>query len=259
MERLGFRLGDFVAHRLSAPRFWWNVLLVQTLVVVGAKRRITVHGGEIITRMDAKQSLILVSNHRSFFDFFVILAVWFWATRRTHRVLFPVRSTFFYESPLGIWVNIMMSGMAMFPPFLRDRSRADFNRYAIERCTAELNIPGTLLGLHPEGRRNKGDPYQLLRAQPGVGKIALEADNAIVLPIFTQGLTSKVGQELRRNWLTPGEFPIDVCIGTPVDLSDLMAKGSRPATQKQAADRCMAAIQELADFQREHRRSPTPD
>ncbi len=62
-----------------------------------------------------------------------------------------------------------MSGMRMFPPVLRGESirrRATFNEYSIQRTIEELQIPGTVMGLHPEGTRNKDDdPYKLLRAR----------------------------------------------------------------------------------------------
>ena len=50
------------------------------------------------------------------------------------------------------------------------RAPRAFNRYALERCLYELDVPGTVLAVHPEGKRNKSDdPYALLPAQPSRG------------------------------------------------------------------------------------------
>jgi len=65
-----------------------------------------------------------------------------------------------------------MSFLAMYPPIFRERSRAALNLVGLDELAWLLRRGGTFLGIHPEGTRGKGDdPYTLLPAQPGVGRI----------------------------------------------------------------------------------------
>lgn len=252
IERASFLLGDLVNRRFSGVAQRWNAAFMGATIWTCGGNRLRVHGLERIAHLTRHDRILAVANHRSYFDFFVVSAVVFWRTRLSRRILFPVRSSFFYDHPLGPLVNATMSAMAMFPPILRDRERAAWNQYSLQRCIDELSLPGTVLGFHPEGTRNKSDdPYALLPAKPGVGKVALEMrEGAYVVPFFVLGMTNDLARETRVNWLVPDEHPIDVVIGAPVDLSDLRRAGSDPHTQRQAAERCLAAIRALAD---EHR------
>lgn len=247
-ERVSFALADFVNERLQGPQARWNAAFMGALIWSAGGRRLNVYGLDRLARRGKQERLLLMANHRSFFDFYVITAILFWKTNLSRRILFPVRSNFFYDHPAGPLLNAAMSGMAMFPPILRDRERSSFNRYSLQRCLEELEKPGTVMGLHPEGTRNKdNDPYSFLPAQPGVGKIALET-TAPVVPIFIHGLSNNLTTEWRRNWLRPRtENPIDVIFGDDIDMSDLRASGSRATTQKKAADRCLNAIRALAE------------
>jgi 1-acyl-sn-glycerol-3-phosphate acyltransferase len=146
-----------------------------------------------------------------------------------------------------------MSGMRMFPPIMRDRDKRSFNAYSVGRCVEELNRTdiGTVVGIHPEGTRNKGDdPYTFLPAQPGVGRIALAATRAHVIPVFVLGMGQSIAGEWRMNALSPEQHPVDVHFGPPIDFSDLRPKAQMPTAQKRAADRCLDAIKVLADAQR---------
>lgn len=246
-ERISFELADFVNENLQGAQARWNAAFMGALIWSAGGRRLHVYGLERLAKRGKSARLLLMANHRSFFDFYVITAILFWKTNLSRRILFPVRSSFFYDHPAGPVINAAMSAMAMFPPIVRDRQRAAFNRYSLQRCLEELEKPGTIMGVHPEGTRNKSDdPYSFLKAQPGAGKMALET-TAPVVPIFIHGLTNALPSEWRRNWLhKPEEHPIDVIFGEDVELDDLRALGSRPATQKRAADRCLDAIRALA-------------
>lgn len=250
-ERVSFELADFVTTRVPGVAAAWNTAFMGFLIWSAGGRRLDVRGLEHLAPYGKDARVLLVANHRSFFDFYVITAILFWRTNLSKRILFPVRSSFFYDNPLGPVLNAAMSGMAMFPPILRDPRRAAFNRYSIARCVEELEKPGTVMGLHPEGTRNKGsDPYSFLPAQPGVGKVALES-SAPVFPVFIHGVTNNLVREWRRNWLEPkSRHRITVIFGPEIDFADLRAMGSRATTQKRAADRCLAAIQSLAEAHR---------
>ncbi|MFT4977866.1 MAG: 1-acyl-sn-glycerol-3-phosphate acyltransferase, partial [Myxococcota bacterium] len=170
-------------------RFWSRYVMIWLVVLCGGSRY-NVHGLENIADVTASDRVILVANHRSFFDFYVIMMLNFRHTAISNRILFPVRSTFFYDRPIGSLVNLIMSGMAMFPPIMRDKSKRAFNRYAVQRVMLELEQPGMVIGFHPEGTRNKSDnPYQLLPGRPGVGEIIIHADPSVkIIPVFAVGM-----------------------------------------------------------------------
>jgi len=106
--------------------------------------------------------------------------------------------------------------------------------------------------MHPEGTRNKGpDPYVFLRAKPGTGKVALEApEGTRVVPVFILGMSNAVFKEMFWNFTAAKRHPINLFFGPDVALDDLRAEGSRPTTQKLAADRCLEAIADLSEKER---------
>lgn len=248
MERVAYVLADLSARHMTLAAKAYNSVVMSGMVWAAGGRRLHIHGIEHLQGYDEKSSLLLVSNHRSFFDFFIVMGVTFWHTRLSRRIFFPVRGTFFYDSPVGPIVNGVMSAWRMFPPVMRETSKRAFNHYSVGRCIEELKVPGTLLGVHPEGTRNKGeDPYALLRGQPGVGKIALGDHGAPVIPLFVLGTGNSLGREFIHNWTAPDDHRIDVHIGPPIDFSDLRARARLVRAQKAAADRCMDAINALAE------------
>lgn len=253
-ERAAFRIADTLARPgLSPLSSGYNSVVMGALIWSCGGRRFNVQGLENVAALGKNASVLLVANHRSFFDFFSITAILYWRTTLTKRIFFPVRQNFFYDHPLGPAVNLAMSGMRMFPPVMRDPKKRAFNQYSVERCVEELNRQdvGTVLGIHPEGTRNKGpDPYDLLSAQPGVGRIALDAHRAKVIPVFVLGMGQSILGEMHANFTRPDESRIDMYFGEPIQFDDLRPKARMLTTQKRAADRCLDAIRELARRQR---------
>lgn len=254
LERVSFELADFFARPALTPlSAAWNSAFMGGLIWTCGGRRFTIRGLENLAPFGKKDSIVLVANHRSFFDFFSITAILYWRTRLTKRIFFPVRQNFFYDHPTGPLVNAVMSGMRMFPPVMREKEKRPFNNYSVARCIAELDREdiGTVLGIHPEGTRNKGeDPYSFLPAQPGVGRIALGSRRAYVIPVFAVGMAQSILGEIKLNTLKPQAHPIDMYFGAPLDFSDLRPKANMITAQKRAADRCLDAIKELAERQR---------
>lgn len=251
-ERASWSAADWFVQNLEGYSTTYNLVTMGAMIWSCSSKRLSIFGRENIAHLNKRSRILLVANHRSFFDFFMVSFVLYYKTNLPKRILFPTRAEFFYDHPLGPLVNLSMSAMRMFPPVMRDKKKARFNHYALERCTEELAIPGTVLGVHPEGRRNKGpDPYDLLPAQPGVGKMALETD-AEVIPIYVHGISNDLGREFMKNWLSPKSSPVDVVFGPSVDLSDLRQKVKNARAQKEAADRCLEAIRACAHFHRDH-------
>ena len=199
-----------------------------------------VHGLERLPAWDRAGSLVLVSNHRSFFDLYVTAAELV-AHGLPQRILFPVRSTFFYDNPLGPFVNGAMSFFAMYPPIFRERKRAALNLASLDEVAALLRRGGFFVGLHPEGTRKKDDdPYTFLPAQSGVGRVIHKA-RVLVVPVFVNGLGNDLGAQVRGG-LTGAGRPIHMVFGPPVDFGSLLRKPGGPRTYRQVAERCLEAI-----------------
>ncbi len=213
-------------------------------------------GLDRVMALNPDRGVLMATNHRSFFDQYgVLLCLWMGPTTWARRLYFPVRSNFFYESPLGVAVNYLVGAGTMYPPIFRQADRTALNKDALERVAKFLAQPGTLVGVHPEGTRGKGpDPYDLLPAQPGIGQIALQS-KPIVLPCFINGLSNDIVSDVRSNFRSTvrRDNPVITVIGEPVDYSDLASQKPRPALYKKAADRFRAAIMELGKRERELR------
>jgi 1-acyl-sn-glycerol-3-phosphate acyltransferase len=211
-----------------------------------------IHGTERLPALDPQKSYLCVSNHRSFFDLYLVTTLLV-LYGMPHRMLFPVRSNFFYDNPAGFFVNGAMSFFAMYPPVFRERQRLTLNLAGIDEVVWMLRRGGAFVGVHPEGTRNKGnDPYALLPPQSGIGRIIRHAKVAVI-PVFINGLEQHdlvkqvVGNVTRR-----GE-PIFVVFGKPVEFGSLLEQAPTPRLYKQIADKALGAIASLGAEERELR------
>jgi 1-acyl-sn-glycerol-3-phosphate acyltransferase len=204
-----------------------------------------VHGLERLPPWNPAGSLLCVANHRSFFDLYVTTAELV-AHGLPHRILFPVRSTFFYDHPLGPLVNGFMSFFAMYPPIFRDRRRAAENLQSLDELSALLRRGGFFVGMHPEGTRKKDDdPYTLLPAQSGVGRVVRKAGRGVpVVPVFVNGLGNDILQQVREGVTRSGQ-PVHVVFGAPIDFGGLLDAPENPRAYKRIAEKCVDAIQAL--------------
>jgi 1-acyl-sn-glycerol-3-phosphate acyltransferase len=211
----------------------------------------TVKGRERLPELDAKDSYIVVSNHRSFFDLYVVTG---YLVKRglPHRILFPVRSNFFYDKALGFFVNGVMSFFAMYPPVFRERKRAPLNLAGIDETIRLLRKGGAFVGLHPEGTRNlSDDPYSLLPGQPGVGRI-IHGARVKVLPVFINGLGNDIVKQISSNFTKTGA-PVNLIFGAPVDFGDLLDKPGSPRTYREISQRTVDAIHALGQEEKKIR------
>jgi len=207
-----------------------------------------VHGYERLPVLEATQSYILVANHRSFFDLYVVFGDLVHRGLR-HRIVFPVRSKFFYDHPLGLFVNGVMSFFAMYPPLFRERKKALMNPLALEELAFLLRRGGMFAGIHPEGTRKKDDdPYTFLPAQRGVGKV-IQDSGVPVIPVFINGLINDLPKQVWGNFDGTGQ-DILVVFGKPVDFGDLLNQGKSPKVHQAIADRAMQAVSELGQEER---------
>ena len=209
-------------------------------------------GEAAITSLHPDRGVVLASNHRSFFDMYVITSVLLRRCRWIERMYFPVRSAYFYDRLDGLVVNAIMSGLAMYPPVFRDPRRRHLNRHTIDFLAAELQRPGTIVGLHPEGRRGTtDDPYTLLPAHPGIGEIVHRA-RPLVVPVFILGLSNNLPQQVRGNFNGQGP-PVTITFGSPIDLDEQLALPARARSYLAIADRIRDEITALGQLDREAR------
>ncbi len=219
-------------------------------------QRIFADGLDELLDLRPETGIMLCSNHRSFFDQYVmLLACYMGPAAWAKQLYFPVRSNFFYDQPLGVIVNAAIAGGAMYPPIYRQAERRALNDDALDRMVKIVQTPGNVLGMHPEGTRGKGpDPYTFLPAQPGVGKLAL-VGKPTVIPTFIHGLGNNVAVDIAQNF-TKGartEHAVIIVFGKPVDYSDLAAEKPRPTLYKKCADRFMQHVKQLGEREKELR------
>ena len=250
MERFAFR----VVHRMNRGRWklfwtWFQRHIGSRWIQLATYNLLHVYGLEHVEALSHERPLLLVANHRSFFDMYAVSSVLFRRTRWPKTLYFPVRSRFFYESPLGMLVNMLMGWWSMYPPIFAENEKRLFDKYSVRRL-AELCREGRghVIGFHPEGTRNRSsDPYSYLRAQPGVGKLIKEAAPEVV-PVFIAGLGNKLARQVAGNW-TGGE-PIRIRFGQPLDLSAFLEKKDHVRTYKEIAEHVMSKIAELGEEDR---------
>ncbi len=251
------RLGFWLTHRMNLgawKRFWtfcqrhigslWIYLATYNLM--------NVFGVENVEETDPERPLLLVANHRSFFDLYTVSSVLFRRTRRPISLFFPVRAKFFYNNPLGWFVNFAMGWFSMYPPFFREEkvaAKREFDKFSVRRLIQLCSYGwGNVIGFHPEGKRNlEGGPYDFLPAQPGIGKVIYTAQPQII-PVFVAGLGNDLPRQIIGNW-TGGE-KVRIWFGEPIDLSAFFEKSDRLRTHKEIADHLMVKIAELGEKDR---------
>ncbi|MGC4090353.1 MAG: lysophospholipid acyltransferase family protein [Polyangiaceae bacterium] len=210
-----------------------------------------VYGIERLPKLSREQSFLLVCNHRSFFDLYVVFGE---LVRRglPQRIVFPVRSKFFYDNPLGLFVNGVMSFFAMYPPIFRERQKLPLNVASIDELCWLLRRGGFFAGFHPEGTRKlDDDPYSLLPAQRGVGKIIREAQ-VPVIPVFINGLINDLPEQVKSNFTRTGR-KIVVVFGAPIDFGEQLSAPSTAKLHQALADQALSAVAALGNEERVHR------
>jgi len=249
-ERLGFKLTHQMNHG-EWKRFWsfCQRHIGSLWIKIATYNLITVFDIENIENSDSERPVLLVANHRSFFDMYVVSSAMFRETSRPINLFFPVRGKFFYNNPIGWVVNLLMGWWSMYPPFFRESREAEkrgFDKYAMRRLIQICSEgKANVIGFHPEGKRNLTDnPYAFARAQPGVGKIIMEASPQVI-PVFIAGLGNNLPKQILGNW-TGGE-KIRVWFGEEIELSEFYEQKNSRRTHKKIADFIMTKVADLSE------------
>ena len=254
-ERFAYRFVRRMNHG-AWKRFWtWcQSTMGAGWIHLSTYNIMNIYGLENVEAASRERPLLLVANHRSFFDMYAVSAMLFRRTKWRKQLYFPVRGRFFYQNPLGLIVNLIMGWFSMYPPFFATGDhplpeKRTFDKFSFRLLTELARTgPGNVIGFHPEGTRNKNDdPYSFLRAQPGVGKLIMDAKPQVI-PVFIAGLCNDLPRQVARNWNR--EEVIRLHFGPVIDLTDYLSRPDRLRTHKEIADALMEKIAELADEDR---------
>ena len=254
MERSGFKLAR--AMNFGAWKRFWTFCqrhIGSLWIYLATYNLMNVFGIENVQNSDPDRPLLLVANHRSFFDMYTVSSVMFRRTTRPITLYFPVRAKFFYDRPLGWFVNLVMGWWSMYPPFFREEGEGEkrkFDKFSLRELTRLASGGyGHIIGFHPEGKRNLNeDPYSFLPAQPGIGKVILNADPQVI-PVVIAGLGNDLPKQIMGNW-TGGE-KVRIWFGEPIDLSGFQGKRDSLRAHNEIADFLMTKIAELSEKDRE--------
>lgn len=192
--------------------------------VVG--RRLQITGREHVETLDPSKGVLIVANHRTMWDLYVGCSTLLLLNDRRWRMYFPVKRTFFYTHPVGWLVNLGISAGGMWPPMTQTLDRQGHNAAGLVELTQVLAERGTLVGIHPEGTRNKSpDPLTFLRAKGGIGRVVKACDpEVLVLPFYMDGLSDSLKLEFQRGFARPGpgrEPPLRQVWGKPFPVSTI--------------------------------------
>ncbi len=250
-ERTTFRLIDGMYRNLPNFTEAWLRNVSAGWMTLGSRHMMFPLGLERLAGLKREDGILLVSNHRSFFDLYMLFLLLQRHTTLRQRALCPVRGEFFYQQWSGLLVNLFIGAGRMFPPFFREPNKQPFNKWALDRVTGELRRGEILVGFHPEGTRNKNEsPYQPLPAQPGVGKIVMDSW-PIIVPAFINGLSNDIAKDVWDNMHK--RKTVVAVFGEPIDLNQFRGYGNRLSSHKKIADALLKRIYELGAEERIYR------
>ena len=248
-ERAALRVGSFVnsSPRVKRAATRFNEAVTSRWMTLVSARRMHLLGIDHMTGLEPDRGVLLAANHRSFFDMYMVLTHLTKHVDWCERAFFPVRSAFWYDHPLGVLINAVASAMSMYPPVYRETEKRGVTRSGLDFLATELQKRGTVVGIHPEGTRNKGDdPYALLPPEQGFGRVVLGA-KPIVVPVFVNGMTNDFVTECRSTLDGTGG-PIIISFGAPVDFGELIeADPQRLRAQIAIGKRVLEEIAKLAE------------
>lgn len=255
LERFSLSVCKFVNERPQYKRFAqsYNLAISRRWMTLVSERRIHLIGTEVLRALEPDRGVLLAANHRSFFDMYMILTYLVRNATFCRQVYFPVRSSFWYDNVIGLGINAVVSGMAMYPPVFREPEKRGVSRAGLDFLAEQLRHPGNIVGMHPEGTRSKHeDPYELLPPERGFGRVVLQSQ-PIVLPIFINGMGNDLAKECWGTMTRKGK-PIIIAFGEPVDLQDLYGGDfTRLRSQMEVGKRVLGKIADLAATERRYR------
>ncbi|MBK7972774.1 MAG: 1-acyl-sn-glycerol-3-phosphate acyltransferase [Deltaproteobacteria bacterium] len=250
-ERTSVRAVTFVHARAwaKAPFLVWVHTFTNWFAWRFVGRVLRVEHAERLGAIASERPVVVMANHLTFWDLYILSAVLYRRTGVWRDYYFPVRARFFYENPAGFLLNVLFAGLTMFPPFFQSDVARRLDVEALRILDRVAGRRRALVGFHPEGTRNKtGNPYQLLPARAATKRVLQTARRAgaVVIPIFMNGLDGGMHRTLGKNLLKTGV--IHVMIGEPIEpaafLDEAESAGADPVS------RIMDVLHDLAAEER---------
>jgi len=179
-------------------------------------------------QIPARGAAIIASNHRSFFDPFVIGTM-------SRRPIYYVAKSELFRNPVLAW---FLSALGAFPV-----ERGTGDRDAI-RTAKELLARGELVLIFPEGTRTRPGP--LAKPKRGLGRLALES-GAPVIPLAIIGTEDvRNGILLRKRW-------VRAIAGTPLEFG-----GEQPSSPELAESVTARVWQDVSELWESLGGAPAP-
>lgn len=241
---------------------WWNRTPASKRVVslfvhhvshrwiqLAVRPRLRLVGREHVETLETPRGLVLVGNHRTLWDLYIVTSVYTAIQPRVRDLYFPVRRRFFYTNPLGLLLNLAVSGGSMWPPMASGFDRQRRGAGAMVELARILDRPDALAGIHPEGTRNKrADALDLLPAKGGTGRLIQACHpEVVVLPFFLRGLSDNLPRELALNARGKGGPPIELAFGPPCRAGDYDADAKPLVVARQALEQIRSAGHSLEE------------
>ncbi len=210
---------------------------------------------ERLSQANCDNGVLICANHRNYVDNIALAIRSMKHLPKDVRLLAPARTEGLFDRRWGILVNLFGTFMSMYPPVVRSSRGAMWGKRVIQILIDLLHRGRVAIFIHPEGGRNKGnDPYDLLPAKPGLGKI-IHQTKADVFPVFLQGFPHSPKSFLRANHQRGARPLVHAVMGEPLDFSAERAEAASPEIYRKIGRRLMEAIVALSVEEREIRRS----
>ena len=213
------------------------------------------HHFERLTKANYDNGILVCANHRSYVDNFAIAVRAMRYIPKDVRMIAPARTEGIFDAPYGVFVNFFLTFMNIYPPVVRSSRGSMWGKQVIQILTDLLLKGRSAVFIHPEGGRNKGDdPYKLLPAKPGLGKI-IHSTRTEVFPVFLQGFPKKPKEFISANYgKNKCKAPlVHAIMGESIDFSRERAMPASPEIYREIGRRLMDAIEALSVEERQLR------
>lgn len=238
---------------LSAISVWMGTHVARRQAALATHNLVEYHNFERIRNANFDNGILLCANHRSYIDNFAIAVRAMIYMPSGVRSLAPARAEGLFDRRWSILVNFFLTYMNIFPPVVRSARGALWGKRVIEILSDLLRKGRVAVFIHPEGGRNKGDdPYKLMTARPGLGRI-IHSTRAEVYPVFMHGFPRTGSAYLRAMLRRPAIPSVHAVMGPPIDFAEERARPGSPRLFSEIAQKVNEAIMIVSAEEREIR------
>lgn len=256
-ERVNVRIVELwhSVPALSAFSVWMSHKVARKQVEMIVDNFVEYHNFDRVGKANFQNGVLICANHRSYIDNFAVAQRAMRFMPRNTRIIAPARTEGLFDKPWSVFINLFLTWMNMYPPVVRSSRGTIWGKRVIEILTDLLRRGKVAVFIHPEGGRNKGnDPYKLMPARPGLGRI-IHQTNAEVFPVFLHGFPRTPGEFLRANYRKGArQDPLVFAVmGESIDFSAERAQPASPRLFKEIAEKLNKSILDIAEIEKEIR------